>query len=66
MQSPNEINPKELPLIEQIFNNECWYKGERVHHAVDRDDPEIRDKVVEIILTIGASMRQSFELSCTK
>jgi hypothetical protein len=65
MKSPKDINHLECPIIQKIIDDECWLKGERVHHVVSPTDPEICLKVAEIVLQIGETMRQSFEtLSC--
>lgn len=64
--TPEEINPLERPLIQKIIDDECWLKGEKVHHEVSKDDPEIQLRVAEIVLTIGNNMRQCIALSCMR
>lgn len=61
MLEPGDVNPREVPLIQEIVRNETWLMGERVGHPVDPKSPEVLSKVVEIILTLGAEWRTKLE-----
>ena len=58
---PENINLKEVPLIEEIVKNETWLMGEKVGHVVDPKHPEVPSKVVEIVLKFGGQWRTNLE-----
>ena len=47
----------EIPEVRQIFHNEVWLEGERRHRDVEWRDPEIVNRVCEILLRIGFELR---------
>jgi len=64
MLKPEIINPKEIPLIEEIVKNETWLLGEKVGREVDPKCEEVLSRVIEIVLNSGAQWRTSFESGC--
>ena len=63
MSPESEFIQAEIPAIERIVRDECWLEGERRGCPVDRNDPAIRARVVEIILTsVGAKLRSELNL----
>lgn len=53
---PMEILKEEIPIVEKMVQDECWYQGERVHHPVD--PREVEPKIEKIILEAGHEMRK--------
>lgn len=49
---------RQLPRIEKIIRDETWYEGERRGCAVGPDDPVVRENVCQIILRVGALLRE--------
>lgn len=43
----------QLAEVWLMHRNEAWYKGERVHHFVPLEDPEVTARVAELILQKG-------------
>jgi len=52
------IIQEQIPIIRKMIQDECWYEGQRRHSPVDPDDPQIRQRVGEIIMQCGAKMRE--------
>ena len=50
---------RQLPLIQKIIADETWLEAERRGCAVSPDDPVVRAKVCEIVLQVGAALRQA-------
>lgn len=46
----------QVPFIQKIIDDECWYEGERVHHTVYERD--IEDRICKIILSEGEKLRK--------
>ena len=44
-------NHIQLPWINKIFQDECWYEGERRNKYVPPDDPVVINKVTVIIIS---------------
>ena len=61
MLEPEDINPREIPLIEEIVKNETWLLGEREGREVDPHCPEVLSRVVDIVLNIGDQWRNDME-----
>ena len=61
MLEPEYINPKQVPLIEEIVKNETWLLGEKIGHAVDPKSEEVLSKVAEIVLISGVQWRTNLE-----
>jgi hypothetical protein len=53
-----EIQKAELPMIQQIIEDEKWLLGEERGKEIKDNDPELRKRVVGVILRYGAEMRQ--------
>ena len=54
--SNKEILLKEIPFVEQIIQDECWYEGERQHHNIN--EAEIFNKLFDIIQREGETLRK--------
>jgi len=58
------IQKAELPLIEKIIRDEAWFlgeirsKNEPNFTGVPMDDPELIERVSNVILNYGAEMRR--------
>ena len=52
------IQKAELPLIEKIIRDEAWFLGEIRGSGVSHDDPELIERVSNVILRYGAEMRR--------
>jgi hypothetical protein len=50
---------RELQVIEKIVRDETWLEGERRGTWVSPEDPVVREKVCQVILRIGAQLRES-------
>jgi hypothetical protein len=61
MLAPGQINKMQLALIAEIERNETWLLGERLGRAVDPKSPEVRSKVIEIVLACREQWRLRFE-----
>ena len=48
-------------LMWEIQMNEKWLRAELLHHDVDPHDPELSDKVCDIILHEGHVVREAVE-----
>ena len=49
---------RQLPLIQRIVADETWLEGERRGCPVAPDDPAVRERVCQVVLRIGAAMRE--------
>jgi hypothetical protein len=49
----------ELHSIQKIIDDETWLEGERRGQWVDPQDPVVTATVCEIVLRIGAELRES-------
>ncbi len=57
--SDTDVIRAEIPDVQSIVEDECWFEAERRGHAVDRHDPEVQKRVAEIILNgAGADLRR--------
>jgi hypothetical protein len=54
---------RQVPLIKKIIADETWLEGERRRCAVSPNDPVVREKVCQVVLRIGAEMRESINRS---
>jgi hypothetical protein len=52
---PMEILNEEIPMVQKMVRDECWYEGEKVHREVLPKEVEIT--VEKIILESGHKMR---------
>jgi len=52
---------RELPVIEKIISDETWLEGERRGGYVSPEDPVVRDRVCDVILSIGENLRELFQ-----
>jgi hypothetical protein len=59
MKTFDPIVARELPIIQKIIQDETWLEGERRGCHVLPTDPVVRQKTCEVILRIGAELRQS-------
>jgi hypothetical protein len=46
----------QIPFIEQIIRDECWYAGEKLHHEVKEQD--IEEVICKIIQREGINLRK--------
>ena len=59
MSSESKLIRDEIPDVEQIFRNECWFESKRRGQPVERSDAVIRERVAGIILSgAGAEIRR--------
>jgi hypothetical protein len=64
MSKLDPIVHRELPVIEKIIADETWLEGERRGRYVSSEDPVVRDKVCDVVLTIGGQLRESVQAQC--
>lgn len=50
---------RQLPVIQKIIADETWLESERRGCAVPPEDPVVRENVCEVILRIGAALREA-------
>ena len=50
---------RELPVIRKIIDDETWLEGERRGCWVPSDDPVVRENVCQVIVRIGAALREA-------
>jgi hypothetical protein len=50
---------RQLSVIQRIIADEAWLEAERRGCWVSADDPVVREKVCEVILLVGAAMRET-------
>jgi hypothetical protein len=53
---------RQLPVIQKIIADETWLEAERRGCPVRPDDPAVKEHVCEVILRIGAGLRESLTL----
>lgn len=56
--SLDSIVKAELPLIQRVIEDETWLEGERRGCFVAQNDPVVLARVCEIVLSIGARLRE--------
>ena len=61
MLKPSEINPLEIQRIKEIERNEAWLASERAGHPIDPKSPEVRLRVLEVVLNLAPSWRKELE-----
>ncbi len=61
MSKPDPIVLMELSSIGQIIRDETWLEAERRGCPVSPDDSRVRERVCEVVLRIGAQLRESAE-----
>ena len=49
---------RELPVIEKIISDETWLEGERRGGYVSPEDPVVRERVCDIVLSVGEKLRE--------
>lgn len=54
----------ELPVIQKIIADETWLEGERRGRYVSPEDPVVREKVCDVVLTIGEQLRIMVQGQC--
>lgn len=52
---------RELPVIQKIIHDETWLEGERRGRFVSSEDPVVQERVCDVVLTIGAQLRESVQ-----
>jgi hypothetical protein len=50
---------RELPVIQKIIEDETWLESERRRCCVSSEDPVVQENVCQIILRIGAALRDA-------
>lgn len=50
---------RQLPVIQKIIADETWLEGERRGVPVSSEDPVVRENVCEIVLRVGAALREA-------
>ena len=53
---------RQLPTIQKIIADETWLESERRGCPVPPEDPVVRENVCEVILRIGAALREALSL----
>ena len=52
------IIEEQIPIIQKMLSDECWYEGQRRNTPVDPDDPVVRHRIGALIMEHGAKMRK--------
>ncbi len=50
---------RQLPVIQKIIADETWLESERRGCPVTPDDPVVKEHVCDIVMRIGASLRET-------
>lgn len=50
---------RQLPVIQKIIADETWLESERRGCSVTPDDPVVKEHVCDIVMRIGASLRET-------
>lgn len=53
---------RQIPVIEKIIADETWLESERRGCPVPAEDPVVLENVCEVILRIGAALREALTL----
>jgi len=53
---------RQLPVIQKIIADETWLESERRGCPVPPEDPVVRENVCQVILRIGAALREALTL----
>jgi hypothetical protein len=53
---------RQLPVIQKIIADEAYLEAERRGCWVSADDPVVKDHVCEVILRIGATLREALSV----
>ena len=53
---------RQLPVIQKIIADETWLEAERRGCPVPPEDPVVKERVCEVILRIGAALRETLAL----
>lgn len=53
---------RQLPVIQKIIADETWLESERRGCVVTSDDPVVRENVCQVVLRVGASIREALSL----
>ena len=53
---------RQLPVSQKIIADEPWLEAERRGCPVPPEDPVVREKVCQVIMRIGATLREALEL----
>ncbi len=61
MTKPDPVVIQELPVIQKIISDETWLEGERRGGYVSQEDPVVRERVCDVVLTIGERLRQMLQ-----
>jgi hypothetical protein len=61
MTKSDPVLTREIPVIQQIINDETWLEGERRGCRVVPQDRVVRDNVCRVVLRIGQQLRDSIE-----
>lgn len=56
---------RQLTVIQKIIADETWLEAERRGAPVTPDDPVVREHVCDIVMLIGASLRESLTAEMT-
>ncbi len=59
MASLDPVIFRELPVIQKITADETWLEGERRGCWVSPEDPVVRENICQVILRIGAALREA-------
>jgi len=62
MESSDPVLLRQLPVIQKIIDDETWLEGERRGHPVTAHDPVVCERICQIVLSVGGSLRASLEL----
>jgi hypothetical protein len=61
MTKSDPVLTREIPVIQQIINDETWLEGERRGCRVVPQDRVVRENVCRVVLRIGQQLRDSIE-----
>jgi hypothetical protein len=59
MKTLDVVVARQLPIIQQIIQDETWLESERRGYPVPSTDPVVRENVCAVVLRIGQQLRKS-------
>jgi hypothetical protein len=59
MKTHDLVVARQLPIIQQIIQDETWLESERRGYPVSSTDPVVRENVCAVVLRIGQQLRKS-------
>lgn len=66
MHFPDPVAFRQLTVIRKIIADETWLESERRGYRVSEDDPVVVEHVCDIVLRIGAELRERLSADLEK